>query len=35
MHNKDPSKKRIEEEIENVFEEIIVENFPNVKKIHR
>ena len=31
MHNRDPGEER-EKEIENVFEEIVAENFPNLKK---
>ena len=32
MLNKDPRRKRKRKAIQNVFEEILVENFPNLKK---
>ena len=32
MHNRDPRRRRKRKGIENVFEEIIAENFPNLKK---
>ena len=32
MHNRDPRRRRKEKEIENIFEEIIAENLPNLKE---
>ena len=32
MHNRDPRRRRKEKEIENIFEEIMSENFPNLKE---